>query len=270
MDSDFKCLLYHTEVRWLSKGKVLRRLVHLKIEVISFLEVEEIEFGFSLHDEVWWLKVQFLSDLFDKLNALNLSLQGPSENIITTTAKLKSFDEKLKLWSNKVSKGSFDCFPEVNDSQLKREIVPEILSTLKELQSAFQHYFPDLSTDVYGWVLNPFASFESTDLTTEEEEQLIDLRNDQYHKSMFPDKNLDEFWLSIKKPYPALSLKVVRILVPFASSWFCEFGFSALTEIKSKKRERLLRIDDEMRACLSTLEPRFNMICSRKQAHPSH
>ena len=100
MDSDFKSLLYHTEVRWLSKGKVLKRLVHLKVEVISFLEVEETDFGFDLLDEIWWLKVQFLSDLFDKLNFLNLSLQGPSENIISSTSKMKSFNEKMTLWKS--------------------------------------------------------------------------------------------------------------------------------------------------------------------------
>ena len=91
MDSDYKTLLYHTKVHWLSMGKV-KRLVHLRVEVISFLEVEETSFGFSLHDELWWLKVQFLSNLFEKLNSLNLSLQGPSENIITSTSKLKAFE----------------------------------------------------------------------------------------------------------------------------------------------------------------------------------
>jgi len=82
--------------------------------------------------------------------------------------------------------------------------------------------------------------------------------------------NLNEFWLKVKKSFPLISLKAVKILLPFSSSWICETGFSALTEIKSKKRERLLRIDDEMRVCLSSLNPRWNLICSRKQAHVSH
>ena len=66
MDSDYKCLLYHAEVRWLSKGKVLKRLVHLKNEVISFLDDKGADYEFSLHDEILWLKVQFLSELLDK------------------------------------------------------------------------------------------------------------------------------------------------------------------------------------------------------------
>ena len=41
--------------------------------------------------------------------------------------------------------------------------------------------------------------------------------------------------------------KAIRVILLFASSWFCEFGFSALTEFKSKT------IGDEMRACLSHL-----------------
>ena len=138
------------------------------------------------------------------------------------------------------------------------------------LQSALQHYFPTLGSNEYGWVSYPFGNNEATNLTIEEEEQLIDLKNDAVLKSSFAEKSLDVFWISINKLYPAISLKAIKIILPFASSWFCEFGFSALTEIKCKKRERLLTIDAEMRVCLSTLEPRLDRICSQKQAHPSH
>ena len=100
MDSKFKCLLFHTEVRWLSRGKVLKRVCQLKAEICFFLDAQKKDFGFSVHDEQWWLQVQFIADLFEKVNVLNSSLQGPigpSENTITATSKLTSFDEKLYL-----------------------------------------------------------------------------------------------------------------------------------------------------------------------------
>ena len=78
----------HTEVRWLSKGKVLKRLVQMKTQVFSFVEAQKQDFEFSFHDESWWLKILFPSDLFDKLNNLNSSLQGPSKNIVKATSKL--------------------------------------------------------------------------------------------------------------------------------------------------------------------------------------
>lgn len=65
------------------------------------------------------------------------------------------------------------------------------------------------------------------------------------------------------------SLKAMKILVLFASSWFCNFGLSSLTEIKSKKWETLLKVDDKMRTCLTILEPRFNLICSRNEVQLS-
>jgi len=34
-----------------------------------------------------------------------------------------------------------------------------------------------------------------------------------------------------------ICVKGIKIILPFASSWPCEYGFSVLTEIKSKKRE---------------------------------
>ena len=59
-------------------------------------------------------------------------------------------------------------------------------------------------------------------------------------------------------------------MLQFELSWLCEYEFSALTEIKSKKRERLLGIDNEMRVCLTMTELRFDLICSQNQAHPLH
>ena len=121
MDSKFKCLLFHAQVRWLSRGKVLKRVCQLQAEICSFLDAEKKDFEFSVHDELWWLRVQFIADLFEKVNALNSSLQGPSEHTVTATSTLTSFDEKLSLWKSKVFEENFDAFSTANKSPLKKK-----------------------------------------------------------------------------------------------------------------------------------------------------
>ena len=66
-----------------------------------------------LNNDLWWLEVTFLNDLFEKLNALNLSLQGANENIITITGKLKAFDEKLTFWIKLAIKKNLEFLPAV-------------------------------------------------------------------------------------------------------------------------------------------------------------
>ena len=82
----------------------------------------------------------------------------------------------------------------------------------------------------YEWLINPFATNKISDLKTEKEEQLIELKFDKLFRLTFTEMNLDNFWLSVKKSYPLIYLKAISVLLPFSSSWFCEFGFSALTE----------------------------------------
>lgn len=36
MDADYECLLLHTEARWLSRGKVLNRVLQLRNELLFF------------------------------------------------------------------------------------------------------------------------------------------------------------------------------------------------------------------------------------------
>jgi len=50
-------------------------------------------------------------------------------------------------------------------------------------------------------------------------------------------QNSLEFWRSTCKSYSMIGVKANKIVLPLASSWLCKHGFSALTEIKSKKLE---------------------------------
>jgi hypothetical protein len=109
-------------VRWLSKGKVLERVIFLRVEIVSFFDSKDTDRFNFLHDDIWWLEVSFLNDFFNKLNILNLSLQT-EENIITTTGKLKPFEKKLQFWIKKKSKDlKFDFLPSVKYQPSKQRI----------------------------------------------------------------------------------------------------------------------------------------------------
>jgi hypothetical protein len=92
----------------------------VKVEIIS--SIDTVHFLF-LRDDVWWLRNSFLSDLFDTLNDVILSLQGTEENFITIMNKLKASQEKMTLRNSKVSKSFFGSFPTAgsNPSNFKKQ-----------------------------------------------------------------------------------------------------------------------------------------------------
>ena len=77
------------------------------------------------------------------------------------------------------------------------------------------------------------------------------------------------FGLKFRLEFPLVSCKALRVLVPFATSYLCEVGFSAVAVIKSKYRNKI-DIEREMRVAISNIAPRFDKMCIEQQAHTSH
>ena len=97
---------------------------------------------------------------------------------------------------------------------------------------------------------------------------LAELSCDRTLKIQFREKSMSAFWLSVSTEYPLLSNKAVNILLPFATTYLCETAFSALTNMKTKYRSRLV-VESDMRVCLSNITARIDSLCKAKQAHPS-
>jgi hypothetical protein len=91
----------------------------------------------------------------------------------------------------------------------------------------------------------------------EEEEQLTELQCNRTMKIKFNEVSPDVFRISITKEYPVISTKAVNIFLQFSTSYLCEQAFSCLTNIKSKERNRLLPVEEEMQVCLSKIWTRI-------------
>jgi hypothetical protein len=94
MQADQKSLLLHSDVRWLSRGKVLKRLVELKEEVRRFLQDSVSPLRQHFLDNMWLALLSYLSDIFDKLNGLNSSFQGPNALFFSVFRQGFGFQEK--------------------------------------------------------------------------------------------------------------------------------------------------------------------------------
>jgi hypothetical protein len=272
MESPHVKLLLHTEVRWLSRGKVLSRFYELREEILIFFTLEKMEeFADVLKNQLWCSKLAYLADIFLQLNIVNTSMQGPNENILTSTDKMCALVKKIQIWKARTSNKNLDMFPLVSKTNFE-DILPLISIHLDSLQSQVKHYFPSLKTEKFDWVRNPFAECQSSfnQFTIQEEEELNDICSDRTLQLQYSQISLNQFWIGIQTEHPNITKKALNTLLQFSTTYLCEFGFSAMTNIKNTKRERLLSVEEELRVCLSTIRPRIKEICQKQQAQVSH
>ena len=70
-DSEYRDVPYHTEVRWISRGKVSSRCFELREEVCLLMENKGQDTT-KLKDKKFLCELAFLSDIVSHLDVLNL------------------------------------------------------------------------------------------------------------------------------------------------------------------------------------------------------
>ena len=280
MDADHQNLLFHTEVRWLCRGNVVKRVFDLRTELIElFTQQSRPEFVQLLQENV--ISIAYLVDIFGKLNELNLSLQGKNKTIIDFVDTLSAFVSKLRFWNGKMALSKTSMFPVMNELledndelKLDENIRMQISENLKSLSENFAKYFPGISSKDLAFVRNPFL-VPDTDIINmfndidELQEQFIELQKDSTALDIFTEKSLSSFWSEMLAMYPQVAKAALVHLMPFPSTYLCETGFSTLLNIKSKCRSRLV-VEPDLRCSLSETSPRIDKLVSNMQHHPSH
>lgn len=93
---------------------------------------------------------------------------------------------------------------------------------------------------------------------------------DKYISYGFTYINENEFWISLSNEYPDLCQEALKKLVPFATTYLCESGFSTLTTIKTKSRNKL-DVEPTMRVSLTnSIKPRIDFLVKKHQEQGSH
>ena len=211
MGSDQQNLLFHSEVRWLSRGEVLKRLYELRKEVELFLIDKKSDLSHYFQDKKWDARLAYLSDIFSYINELNLKLPGPDTTIFNAWNTIESFKKKTKLWLNMTAEGNNEIFRSYSDYIMEADdLYPQnsvsdiIAAHLKMLLLSFDKYYLEHEDPRRQnmWIVNPFVEHKETALSHEETLQLNELSSDKGLESTFNSMSNSKFWIRMNNEYP--------------------------------------------------------------------
>ncbi|XP_039903019.1 protein ZBED8-like [Simochromis diagramma] len=169
MGSEFEVLLYHSSVRWLSRGQVLNCVFAMRVELALFLQEHQHCHADCFKNPEFILILAYMADIFTALNHLNQQMQGGGVNIIEAEEHLKAFQKKLTLWKRRTENNNFGNFPlldncvskvedvsGIGDISVSTELKQTIATHLDELAKSLDRYFP--TRESYpAWVRQPFT-----------------------------------------------------------------------------------------------------------------
>ena len=270
-EEDFETLVMHTKVRWLSKGNCLIRFWNLFSSIVQFLEQNHhADLAVSVTENKH--SIAYLTDIFTKFNFANKELQGDNVTLITTKSTLKALSAQFKLFKSRLGRKDYSDFPclKTQENVTDEELIifcNHLENVVVDMGERFKNLFDMVVED---WVFNPFIDVEEVD--SDHQNDLILLQNDEELKGRFK-KSYQDFWLQEKlhARYPALWSKVQPYFVAFPTSYLVERGFSAVSLLLTKQRQKLqLNKRGDLRLFLTKITPSIKMLVENHQAQGSH
>ena len=271
-DKDFRCLLLHTEVRWLSKGNCLKRFYTLFNSVLDFFQESNPE----LYDKLKSSKtdITYLTEMFSKFNEVNLQLQGDETTLIKAKSALSAFLSKLQLYSRNLGCHEFCQFPCLSDLENRSEGWWHC-RVLRSFSGTPQGYVSQIQWPIFSW--NPWlgdwsiywTQHRGANSSRKETCKFAKWRGSETKvQNLLPsllDANSDPKTL----PNPMERHQVVFHCFP--TSYLVERGISAVSRLLTKQRNKLNMTErGDLRLLLTNLHPDVDSLITMHQAHPSH
>ncbi|KAM4560543.1 zinc finger BED domain-containing protein 5-like [Odontesthes bonariensis] len=274
-DEAHQTLLLHTEVRWLSRGRVLVRFMELKNQIREFLTVHNQKLSDEMTDE-FLIKTSYLTEIFSLYNEANKRMQAADANVMECKETVDAFVRKVEYRKNKLAKGDLQQFPlllEQSGGKLPDALARQFTGHMEKLQEEMHSRFSDINEHVSkdAWVMDPFLAKEEDVEYLQAEDELMDIKSNSLCKRFYAEHGYKRFWL-VKGPgvTPRLAHHATtRFILPFATTYLSETAFSALVTIKTKARNRL-DVHSDFRLAVTKVTPDIPSLVQEIQSQSSH
>ncbi|XP_020020164.2 general transcription factor II-I repeat domain-containing protein 2B-like isoform X1 [Castor canadensis] len=234
LDSQYGSLLYHTGIKWLSRGLVLQRFFESLEEIDTFMSSRGKPVP-QLSSKDWVMDLAFLVDMTTHLNTLTISLQGHSQIVTQMYDLIRAFLAKLCLWEAHLARNNLAHFPTLKSVSQNESDGLNYIPKIVELKAEFQKRLSDFK--VYESELSLFSSPFSTKIDCVHEElqmEVIDLQCNTVLKTKYDKVGIPEFYKYLWSSYPKYRTHCARILSMFGSTYVCEQLFSIMKLSKAK------------------------------------